>query len=103
MFIELLRVYTIGSFGVQLVSNSKEPIKSLSLNKYQCQARSTLVHIHSNETLFYPFAISIIKRGGSCNTINDMYLHLPDISLVLTYTSKQGAHLKLIHVVHVDA
>ena len=33
--------------------------------------RATLLNINSNETLSYPFTVSVNKCGGSCNTIDD--------------------------------
>ena len=35
------------------------------------QARPTPLNINSDETLFYPFTLSVIKREGSLNTIDD--------------------------------
>ena len=37
----------------------KEPIKCLTLNNRPCQAKLTLVHINSDETLFYPITVSV--------------------------------------------
>ena len=31
---------------------------------------------NSNETLYYPFTLSVNKFGGSCNTINDPYIRV---------------------------
>ena len=73
MFIGLLSFSTIRNFGESLVPNSERSIKCLSLNNHLCQARPTLVTTNSEETLFYPFVVSINKCGGSCNTINDPY------------------------------
>ena len=44
---------------------------------------SKLIIINCNEPLYYPFAISIIKFGGSCNTIDDPYtqIFVPDKDL----------------------
>ena len=53
MFVELLSVCTIVSFGNSLALNSKGPIKCASLNNQPCQARPTLVNINSDETLFF--------------------------------------------------
>ena len=38
-----------------------------------CQARLTLVNTTINETLFYPFTVSVNKCGGSCYTADDPY------------------------------
>ena len=71
MFIGLLSVYAIVSFSGSLVSNSKQPMKCLSLNNQPCETRLTLVDINPQEVLFYSFTVSINKCGGSCDTIDD--------------------------------
>lgn len=48
-------------------------IKCLSLYNEPCQPRPTLIEINSNERFCYPFAVSVNRCGGSCNTINDLY------------------------------
>ena len=69
-FIGLLSVCKIRSFGESLVSNSKGSIKCVSFNNHPCQARPSLVNVNSDESLFYPFNISVNKcGGGTCNTI----------------------------------
>ena len=73
MFAELLCLCTILSFGESLVFNCKAPIKCVSLNNQSCQARSTIINIKSDETLFYPFTISVNKCSGSCSTTDDPY------------------------------
>ena len=37
---------------------------------FKQSVRSALVNINSDETLFYPFTVSVNKCGGSCNTID---------------------------------
>ena len=69
MFIDLLSICTAGSFCEPLTSNSKVRLKCISLNNQSCQARPTLVDIKSNDTLFYPFTVSVNKCCESCNTI----------------------------------
>ena len=73
MFIGLLNVCAIRSFGKSLVSNSKGPLKCLTLNNQPCQARPMVVNINSDETLFYPFTAYVNKCSGSCNKIDDPY------------------------------
>ena len=36
-----------------------------------CQDRPTLIDINSNETLHYPYTLTVNKRGGNCNNIDD--------------------------------
>ena len=76
MFIGLLRALTTTRLGDSLASNSKGSIKCVSPNNRPCQTRPTLIDIHSNEPLFYPFTVSINKCGGSCDTIDDPYAHV---------------------------
>ena len=57
VFIELLNVYEIGSFGSSLASNYEEPNKCVSLTNHPCQAKPILVNMNSNETFFYLFTI----------------------------------------------
>ena len=53
--------------------NFKRHLNCVLLNNRPHQAIPTLVDIHSNETLFYPFTVIVNKRGGSCNTISEPY------------------------------
>ena len=53
MFIWLLSVWAIGRFGKPLFSNSKGPIKYLTLNNRPFQAIPTLVTIKSDETFLH--------------------------------------------------
>ena len=79
VFIILLSACTIckfGSFGQLLVSNSKGPIKCLTLKRRPCEARPTLVNINSDKFLFYPFIVSFNIFGRSCNTIDDPYVQV---------------------------
>ena len=71
IFIELLSVCAIRSFGESLLSNSKGFLKCVSLNNRPCQPRPILVNINSNQPLYCPFTVSVNKCGGSCNTIID--------------------------------
>ena len=68
MFTGLWSASTIVSFG-----DSEGSIKCVSLNNQPCQARPTLVEINCNETLLYPFTVSVNKCGGSYNAIDHSY------------------------------
>ena len=59
--------------GDTLFSNSKAPIKCLTLNNQPCQAIPTAVNINSDEILLYQFTVSVNKCDESFNTINDRY------------------------------
>ena len=73
MFIESSSVCAIRSVGESLASSFEGRIKCVSLNNQPCHARSTLVDINSDETLFYPFTVNVNKCGGSCNAIDNPY------------------------------
>ena len=53
MFVGLLSVHKIVSFGKSLAPICKEPIKCVSLNNQSCQAKSRIVNIHSDKTFFF--------------------------------------------------
>ena len=62
MFIDLLSVCASGRFCEPLSSNSKGRLKFIFLSNQPCQ-------INSNDTLFYPFTVSVNKYCESCNMI----------------------------------
>ena len=78
MFIGLLNVCTIESFDKPLAFN----LKFLSLKNQSSKASPTIIDINSNENLFRPFTVSVIKCGGSCNTVDDPYAQLFDVNKV---------------------
>ena len=71
--IRLSSICTAGVLDRPSASNSKEPIKCISLNNQPSQGRPTLDDINCNETLFYRFTVSVNKCCGSCNAIDDPY------------------------------
>ena len=44
------------------------------MNNQKCKVRSEIIIV--NETVFYPYSITINKCKDSCNTINDQYAKL---------------------------
>ena len=48
-------------------------LEFFSANDEECEVRSEIININTNEPVFYPYRIKIYKRKGSCNTINDPY------------------------------
>ena len=66
MFITLLRL------GGALATKSYLQ-NCISLGYQPCQVKPTLIDLNYNETLHYPFVVSINKCGGRCNTIDDPY------------------------------
>ena len=56
-------------------------LECVSMNDQNCKIRSEIINVNTNESVFYPYSITINKCKGSCNTINDPYatLCVPDI------------------------
>ena len=73
MFIGLLNVWTKESFNLSFASDSKGPIKCVSLNNPPCESKPRRTAIYSNESLSCPFNGTVNKCGASCNTITDPY------------------------------
>ena len=51
-------------------------LKCVSMNNQEFIIRSEIINVNTNEPMFYPYRITINKRKGSCNTINDPYTKL---------------------------
>ena len=51
------------------------------MNNQECKVRPEIVHVNSDEPVFFPFSIKRSKCTGSCNNINDLYAKLcvPDV------------------------
>ena len=60
-----MRVCSVEDFGDSLACSSQGPMKCVPLNNQKCQVRPTLVDINFDKTVFYQFAISVNKCGGS--------------------------------------
>ena len=69
MFVGLLRTCPTRSFDGSLDTHFRDSTKCASLKKKGSQAWPELFGINSIETIFYLFAVSVNKCGGSCNTI----------------------------------
>ena len=66
-------------FGCNLPSINS--LKCISMNNRECKIRPQIVHVNSEEPVFFPFSIKKSKCSGSCNNVNDPYPQLcaPDI------------------------
>ena len=56
--------------------SSVNPLECVSMSNQECKVKSEIVHVNSNEPLFYPFSIKKCKCSGSCNNINGPYAKL---------------------------
>ena len=48
-------------------------LECVSMNNQECEIRTEIINLNTNEPMFYPYSIKINKCKGSCNTINDPY------------------------------
>ena len=48
-------------------------LSCISMKNQECKIRLQVVHVNSNNPIFYPFSIEISKCSGNCNNINDPY------------------------------
>ena len=55
---------------------SVNPLEYVSMINQECKIRSEIIHVNTNEPMFYPYSITRNKCKGSCNTINDPYAKL---------------------------
>ena len=51
------------------------------MSNQDCKVRPEIIHINSNEPLFYPYSVKISKCSSNCNNINGTYAKLcvPDV------------------------
>ena len=57
--------------------NGSNHTKRVSLRNQKCMTQSVLIKFHPNEYSqefhYYPFAMKLDRRVGSCNTLNDLF------------------------------
>ena len=64
--------FTAMAFFISNVINVNS-LECVSVNNQECQIRTEIINLNTNEPLFYPYSNKINKCKGSCNTINDPY------------------------------
>ena len=65
----LFTAITFFSYNVLNVNS----LECVSMNNQECKIRTEIIHLKTNEPMFYPYSIKINKCKGSRNTINDPY------------------------------
>ena len=48
-------------------------LECVSMDNQECEIRTEIINLNTNEHMFYPYSIKINKCKGRCNTINDSY------------------------------
>ena len=78
-FVKQIFISAMMFFGCNLPSINS--LKCISMNNQECKIRPQIVHVNSEEPVFFPFSIKTSKCSGSCNNVNDPYpqLCVPDI------------------------
>ena len=64
--------------GLTFLSNFTNALNAISLDcismkNQECKTSPKVINIYSNNPVFYPFRIKIIKCSGNCNNINNLY------------------------------
>ena len=60
--------------GLTVLSSSiTGALNCISLNNQECKVRPKIVDVSSNNPIFYPSSVNIIRCSGNCNSINDPY------------------------------
>ena len=78
-FVKQIFISAMMFFGCNLPSINS--LKCISMNNQECKIRPQIVHVKSEEPVFFPFSIKTSKCSGICNNVNDPYAQLcvPDI------------------------
>ena len=62
--------------AITFFSFNVNSLDCVSTKNQECKARTKIIDVNSNETVFYSFNIKVNKCSGSCNNINDTYVKL---------------------------
>ena len=73
-FIKKCNFTAMTSFSYNVLN--VKSLEFVSMNNQECKITSEIINVNTNESIFYPYSITISKCRGSCNTINDPYAKL---------------------------
>ena len=61
--------------GSTILSNFTNEISlsCISIKNQECKTRPQVVHVNSNNPIYYPFSIKTSKCSGNCNNVNNSY------------------------------
>ena len=57
------------------------PLICILMKNQECKTRPQIVNVDSNNPIFYPFSINLIKCRGNCNNINNPYAKIYALNL----------------------
>ena len=67
------KVFVVAMPFINFNLSNVNSLKCVSMINQECKIRSEIINVNTNEPIFYPYSIKIIKCKGSCNTTNDPY------------------------------
>ena len=59
--------------GLTILSNFTNALDCISIKNQECKIRPEIIHINSNNPIFYPFSIKTNECSGNCSNINNPY------------------------------
>ena len=62
--------------GLTVISNITGALECISTKNQQCKVRPKIVHVNSNNPIFYPFSVKVNRCSGNCNNINNLYARI---------------------------
>ena len=66
------KVFFIGLTTLSNFTNAIE-LNCISLKNQECKTRPQVIHVNSNNTVFYSLSIKMSKCSSNCNNINNPY------------------------------
>ena len=73
-FVKQIFVLAMILFGCNL--SNVNPLKCVSMSNQKCIVRPEIVHVNSNESVFFLCSIKTSKCSSSCNNIHDLFVKL---------------------------
>ena len=67
-------------------------LECVSMNNQERKIKTKIIHLKTDEVIFYPYSIKINRCKGSCNTIND-----PNAKICVSNQIK-NIHLKVFNL-----
>ena len=73
MFGFIKKVFAVAMTFFNVNLSNVNSLEYVSMNNQECEIRSEIINVNTNEPMFYPYSIEINKCKASSNTINDPY------------------------------
>ena len=73
MFGFIKKYFVVAMTFINFNLSNVNSLECVSMNNQECQIRTEITNLNTNESMFYPYSIKINKCKGSCNKINYPY------------------------------